>query len=232
MALIHSPIIVTDGVVLCLDAANVRSYPGSGTSWFDLSGNGRTAIYNGTPTYNSNNLGALITPASQTTNWIRLPESALQSLSSGTIWTLEWGMTVLSHSGTRYCQSMASSATDNVMIWQVNASTMQLWNATLQSGSNPTYQNGVPIMLTLTRNGNIHRIYKNGTFAAQYSKTNPSQSTVTGWVLDQEQDSVLGGFASNQNTHAEWYYNRLYDRVISDEEILQNFNATRNRFGV
>ena len=40
MALAHSPKIVTDGLVLCLDAGNPKSYPGSGTTWYDLSGNG------------------------------------------------------------------------------------------------------------------------------------------------------------------------------------------------
>lgn len=38
MGLIHSPSIVTDGLVLCLDAANKRSYPGAGTTWSDLAG--------------------------------------------------------------------------------------------------------------------------------------------------------------------------------------------------
>ena len=33
------PHIVTDGLVLSLDAANTKSYPGSGTTWYDLSGN-------------------------------------------------------------------------------------------------------------------------------------------------------------------------------------------------
>ena len=37
MGLSHSPRIVTDGLVLCLDAANKRSYPGAGTTWTDLS---------------------------------------------------------------------------------------------------------------------------------------------------------------------------------------------------
>jgi hypothetical protein len=40
MALSHSPKIITDGLVLCLDAGNPKSYPGSGTTWTDLSGNG------------------------------------------------------------------------------------------------------------------------------------------------------------------------------------------------
>ena len=217
-------------MVLHLDAGNLASYPGIGNTWFDLSGNGNNGLYTGSPIlYQS---GALITPSSQTSRWIRMPEAALQSLPSGTVWTLEWGMTVLSHSGTRYAHSMASPSTDNLMIWQIDASTMRLYQGNLQSGFNPTYQIGVPITLTLTRNGNIHRIYKDGVFAAQYSSSNLSQSTVTGWVLDQEQDTVLGGFDSGQNTHAEWYFNRLYSRILTDIEIQQNFNATRGRFGL
>ena len=44
MATRYSPAIVTSGLVLCLDAANPKSYSGTGTTWTDLSGNG----YNGT----------------------------------------------------------------------------------------------------------------------------------------------------------------------------------------
>jgi hypothetical protein len=40
--LAHSPSIVMNGLVLCLDAGNSKSYPGSGTTWTDLSGNGNT----------------------------------------------------------------------------------------------------------------------------------------------------------------------------------------------
>jgi hypothetical protein len=42
MGLSHSPSIITQNLVLCLDAANSKSYPGSGTTWTDLSGNGNT----------------------------------------------------------------------------------------------------------------------------------------------------------------------------------------------
>lgn len=49
-----APNIVTDGLILYLDAANTKSYPGSGTTWFDLSGkNNHFTLYNG-PTYTNN----------------------------------------------------------------------------------------------------------------------------------------------------------------------------------
>jgi hypothetical protein len=59
MALAHSPRIVTDGLVLCLDAGNAKSYPGSGTSWSDLSGNGNNGTLQNGVGYNGSNLGLL-----------------------------------------------------------------------------------------------------------------------------------------------------------------------------
>ena len=54
MAEVHGPKIVRDGLVLYLDAADKNSYPGSGTTWYDLSGNGFHHSLSGSPTYNGN----------------------------------------------------------------------------------------------------------------------------------------------------------------------------------
>ena len=60
MSFNYSPKIVTDGLVLYLDAANTRSYPGTGTTWTDLSRSSLpTPLYNG-PTFNSTNGGSII----------------------------------------------------------------------------------------------------------------------------------------------------------------------------
>jgi uncharacterized delta-60 repeat protein len=55
----YGPKLVTDGLVLALDAANSKSYPGIGTTWTDLSGSGNNGTLTNGPTYSSNNLGAL-----------------------------------------------------------------------------------------------------------------------------------------------------------------------------
>jgi len=59
VALSHSPKIVTDGLVLCLDAGNPKSYPGSGTTWTDLSGNSNNGTLVNGVGYNGSNLGSL-----------------------------------------------------------------------------------------------------------------------------------------------------------------------------
>ena len=56
----YGPRTITNGLVLCLDAANSKSYPGSGTTWTDLSGNGNNGTLENGPTFNSDNGGSLV----------------------------------------------------------------------------------------------------------------------------------------------------------------------------
>jgi hypothetical protein len=60
MAVNYSPKIITDGLVLYLDAANTRSYPGSGTVWSDLSRGGNNGTLRNGPTFNSGNGGSIV----------------------------------------------------------------------------------------------------------------------------------------------------------------------------
>jgi len=54
------PSLITEGLVLHLDAGNITSYPGSGTTWYDLSGNGNDATLTNGVTYDSGNGGRFI----------------------------------------------------------------------------------------------------------------------------------------------------------------------------
>jgi hypothetical protein len=60
MAFGNGPRIVTDGLVLSLDAADRNSYPGSGTTWFDLSGNGNNSTLTNGPAFSSNKNGSIV----------------------------------------------------------------------------------------------------------------------------------------------------------------------------
>ena len=57
MALAHSPRIVRDNIVQYLDAANTKSYPGSGTTWTDMSSRNRDGTLTNGPTFSTDNLG-------------------------------------------------------------------------------------------------------------------------------------------------------------------------------
>ena len=85
MALAHSPRIVTDGLVLCLDAGNAKSYPGSGTTWTDLSiGGGNNATISGA-VYNS--LGGGCFDFDGTDDFAEVPDSS--TLDMETAWSIE-----------------------------------------------------------------------------------------------------------------------------------------------
>ena len=60
MGVAYNSRIITENLVLCLDAANSKSYPGSGTTWTDLSGNGNNATLTNGPTYSSANGGSIV----------------------------------------------------------------------------------------------------------------------------------------------------------------------------
>jgi hypothetical protein len=60
MATSYSPSVVNNGLLLYLDAANPLSYPGSGTTWYDLSGNGNNGSLVNSPTFNSSNGGSIV----------------------------------------------------------------------------------------------------------------------------------------------------------------------------
>jgi hypothetical protein len=53
MATQYSPRVVTDSLVLTLDAGNIKSYPGNGTTWNDVSGNGRHFTWSASPSWNT-----------------------------------------------------------------------------------------------------------------------------------------------------------------------------------
>ena len=56
----YSPLIVTDGLVMYLDAANPKSYPGTGTTWTDISRNNNNGTLTNGPTFSSANLGSIV----------------------------------------------------------------------------------------------------------------------------------------------------------------------------
>lgn len=60
MAIGNSPSIITNNITLYLDAGNKRSYPGSGTSWTDLSEFKNNGILNNGPTFNELNSGSIV----------------------------------------------------------------------------------------------------------------------------------------------------------------------------
>lgn len=232
MGLAHSPSIVTNGLVLCLDAANRKSYPGSGTTWTDLSGN----AYNGTltngPTFNSSNQGSVVLDG--TNDYITLGNILNFTTESFTF------NTVL------YLNSLTTPDVNNgPIIFYKGAYTLKGYYfgigldgsgglVTSQSGafqvtstSAGYFTTGNWYDITVTRSGSSVVIYSNGVNATNLSGThiNPTSSS-DNFLL-----GAYGTFAGiNSNIRISNF--KVYNRALSANEILQNYNALKGRFGL
>jgi len=227
----RGPNIVRDELILALDAGSARSYPGSGTTWKDLSGNGYDASFVGSVGYSTTYNGVLSVDGNQTTNYISFDENALGAITTSQIWSLETILRLDSTSGTTYFHSMSTTAENNFYITQKAGNQIFPYNETLSSGTIMTFSAGETFVLTIVHESGVQKYYKNGQFASAHSPANNIEGTES-WILNQEQDSVGGGFDPSQATDMGVYGVRLYDKSLSPEEVLQNYNATKSRFNL
>ena len=218
MATLYSPKIVSDGLVLCLDAANPKSYIGSGTTWNDLSGNSNNGTLTNGPAFNSENGGSIVFDG--TNDYVNLPYLLL---SASQDFTINIWIKANSHgAGTIFCNYPAGNlqlvyGTSNMGMWLNNNSTY------LDSPATEFTTN--PVFFTAQRiGGNETRVYLN----AILKKTGASTSTI----------GSVSNFRMGTNTNGSEVYNgniaqvSIYNRALSTSEVLQNFNATKARFGL
>lgn len=222
------PNIVTDGLILCLDAGNTQSYPGTGTTWYDISGYGRDATITGADIFTTTDGGGKFDyrGVSQTTKWISLPASALQA-TAGYHTLLTWMQP--EDDLERSFHSMSDGTDHDLCV-------IDIYNNTLYSyegGSSISFTDDEWMQITFTRpNSNSGSLYKNIDTPVASTLNDVSDVVSTGWILNQEQDSLAGGFDSTQNTYAAFSVILLYDKVLTAAEIEQNFNAYKGRFGI
>ena len=228
MATKYSPKTVTNGLVLSLDAANTKSYPKSGTTWTDLSGNSNTGTLTNGPTFSAGNLGSIVFDG--TNDYISgTNNSSLQLLNDLTI-----GAWVKLGSGGNASQGIfekmininysgygITRQDDYFKFWTGGGGTFAYTNSniTYSSGNNWYYVVG-------RRMAGNNRLFINSIL--QTDSQSPPLS-------DSGEVYVIGRYYSNI---ADYYFvgniaqTSLYNRALTDAEILQNYNATKNRFGL
>ena len=229
MSIGYGPRIVTEGLVLALDAADRNSYPGSGTTWTDLSGNGNNATISGTSVWNDTYGGQFdFGDVAQITQYIILPHQAAQS--TGTSYTMEFWMKPVSSSEKYFCSMASSDAGNNYFLLQQNSTSFQRFGGT----GSISYSNNEILQFCVVRNGSdTGTFYKNGGNAISSTSITVINGVANGgWMLNQEQDTVGGSFDANQNYRGAFMIVKLYNKALTASEIQQNFNALRGRFGI
>jgi hypothetical protein len=233
VALSHSPRIITDGLVLCLDAANPKSYPGSGTTWTDLSGLGNNGTLTNGVGYNSSNLGSLsfdgvddyvriLNPYKDYTNQITVEWWTKRNgnLATGSGWGLsQENVDVASNT---YFLMHATSNTD--MIFYVRDISANTWR-NLTIGTVDT----TPCYMVGTITSSAINVYKNGVLTNTGTGLSGNMSTYSTPVIHLGKDPRYG---SDRFYNGSIYTAKIYNRALTASEIQQNYNALRGRFSI
>ena len=223
MATRYSPAIVTSGLVLCLDAANPRSYSGTGTGWADLSGNVNTGTLTNGPTFNGANGGTIVFPGNT--------DNRIQTSYGPTFTNFTISLWFKDNNSVDYGRLLDKNYAGGFWLGR-NGSTANSWGGGVLESVGPygiylTLTDGRWHFLTSIRSGTTHTLYGDGI-------TNTTSNTVSAAALDATTLAIggwSGGVGSQQFTGN--ISNVLfYNRALSATEVLQNYNATKSRFGL
>lgn len=243
MSLLHSPRIVTNGLVLCLDAGNRKSYPGSGTSWRDLTSNNNDVTLVNGPTFNSSNFGGIVFDG---TNDYATRSNVLMLGGKNKRLTVELAFYLPTGGGGYLITNERESGNTGHGWYYCNNSELYFEqhsrsvspyiyyckaSSTGFSKININGWNMVSWAVSIDVNSMFVNYLING-----YTETITNSSLV--WDSDiTTEDNIDIGRLKN-HFYAQPYSNcriasvRIYNRLLTKEEQFQNFNATRGRFGV
>ena len=219
------PDIITDGLILAIDAGSERSYPGSGTSVTDLAGTNTVALVNGV-SYNSNQGGkwgfdgiddqivlnsgtAIVLNDFTITQWIQFPSSTSRmSIGGGYHQTTP----VQEYRG--YIWYRSSQGEIRVA---VNNETGAIFNVASSVYCNKWSQ------ITATRSGSTYKLYIDGiqVNVTRTGSTNDFSIRTIGWSYSNSY--AFAGSISNT---------LIYNTALSAAEVAQNYNAQKSRFGL
>jgi hypothetical protein len=234
----HGPKIAKDNLIFYLDPANNKSYPGSGTSVYDLSGRKNNSTLLSGVTYSSNNRGILSFDGTSTsyvnigasTRYFPMPSFTLETwvksaglgtgMTLGGIFGISYGLTVYFNAG----------------------GTLSFFNYNTDSGYPGTYDVGHTVSdmnlfddiwhhIVCTRNSSIYTIYIDGVQKASAAVSVPSWSGTNVWS---DMDAHLGNNPNDSpyKLKGSMSMPKIYNKALSREEIIRNYSVTKKRFGL
>ena len=221
MGIARGPKIVTSGLVLALDAADKLSYPGSGTTWRNLASNNFNCTLTNGPTFSGANMGSIVYDGVDDSGTCNLVTSDANNVTleawfkittlPGTL-ILYNGNSATSGYGFGHGICGATSTTLYVFFGGLNCNVVSYAGMT----TNVWYQ-AVYTRTTTPSTSNI--LYINGISRSTNTSTNPNAPAGTTSIGD----PGYPGYISIA---------RIYNRALTATEVLQNYNATKGRYGL
>jgi hypothetical protein len=220
--------IVTDGLVLYLDAANTKSYPGTGTSWLDLSKNGNNGTLTNGPTFSSLNGGSIVFDGSNdiiSVNSVVPTGDSSKSIfmvfkSTTTISTRQW----LFYSGTE------TNGGRFALEIEGSKFTFNFYNSAIQPTilTTDTWYYGGVTYNSITKQ---LLIYLNGVLQSTTTFPLTIGPNVTYLNTGVNATNYIGNiFNASIPMNGNISLTQVYNRTLSDSEVLQNYNATKFRY--
>jgi hypothetical protein len=231
--------IVTDGLVLALDAANPKSYASGSSVWRDLTVNNITGSLINGPIFSGANGGSIVFDGVD--DYVNLPSTALNFVNIP-ITLSSWAKVnnLGTEGGTNIFFGKDRSSSDNAYT-QFSVNDQNKLRLLLQNGtlSNDFVGNGSDITknishFSVTVTSQFITFYLNGSqYGDVITNTNgvlPNYPTPNSepWTINRLNARIFGDFYGSTTI----YISSMYNRALSASEILQNYNATKTRFGL
>ena len=223
----YNPKIVTDGLVLNLDPANVKSYPGTGTSWTGLAGNKAVGVMTSC-TFSSGNQGSIA--FNGTSSRVYYPSNSAYSFGTSNFTVDFWVyFNSVAAAIVPICQSDAVGTSSSNKWWiGFYSNRLRLGrhsspdNASCEwSPSTGIWYNGL-----IQRNSGTVSIFING---ISQSVTNPTIFSATSFS---QNGLSIGAISTPYYLNGNIANFRMYNTALNANQIVQNYNATKGRFGL
>ena len=222
MGLSHSPRIVTNGLVIALDAGNTKSYPGSGTTWKNIATEGSF----GDATLKTG--GSLNTYSSNNGGYFSLPRAYITNPGSSPFTTFTYSVWCRTPNLSSY-QSMIDQENDNFLFALLNDDLM-IYDPTV-SVPNSSFTAAVDtwynFVATHTHTGPIS-FYVDGELVHTTSSSYSDSHNFTQWSFG------AGSVDSSGDGNEEWdgfiSSISIYNRSLTAAEVKQNYDALKGRY--
>ena len=216
MGLAHSPSIVTNGLKVCFDAANPKSYPGSGTTWYDLSGNDNHGTLLNEPSFSSDKGGCFTFDG--TNDRISFTSVAIKTVCF-------WGRLA---SGFANLAALVASSAGGDGSLRVEAPG-QGGRFRSPGDTNDFQKSGFASQMMI--NGEANLAVSSGQLVVPHGRT-MLQDYYVGALGPNRMLSTISHNFSNRRYKGRVYAVLLYNRHLTSSELLQNYHAFKGRFGL
>jgi hypothetical protein len=237
MSFSNGPTIVTNGLVLALDAGDRNSYVSGSTTWIDLAGTNNGTLTNG-PTFNTGSGGSIVFDGvDDYINSIGTTSTFSFIQNTGVYTISAWVKPAVLDTAMYFAGNNSGTGGEKGFFFGKEANN-NCWLA-LTNGSGTILDHKVSnfflnttdwVNVICVGNSTTNQFYKNGTAFT-------SAGSITSLTTGTSSRTLALGSINNVLAYNYWWNGRIanfqiYNRALSASEVLQNYNATKGRFGL